>query len=183
MKRRVITLGVAFLLVVLGVQAQTSQEELNYHRNSLAEVLVYHPEDEFGINIYNAFNELPIPDKYDDHTISNVRVIYNNKVTGVKRNRSGFHKAVYGHLLTKAEIRANALKMERLLNEAQMGKQMVAKWFGLNGNTASDAVFNTALVQERGQYNASDVDVAVALQTVRGLATLSDAGEELLGRQ
>ena len=183
MKRRLFTLGVGFLLAVIGVQAQTSQEEeLNYHRNSLATVLVYHPEDTFGINIYNAFDELPIPDKYDDHTISNVRVIYNNKISGVVKNRSGFNKATYGHQLTAAEIRENALKMEKVLNEAQMGKQMVAKWFGLNGNTVSDAVFNTALVQERGQYNASDVDVAVALQTVRGLATLSDAGEELLGQ-
>ena len=183
MKRRVITLGVAFLLVVLGVQAQTStEEELKYHRNSLATVLVYHPEDTFGINIYNAFNELPVPDKYDDHTIPNVRVIYNNKISGVVRNSSGFHKATYGHILTASEIQNNALKMEKVLNEAQMGKQMVAKWFGLNGSTVSDAYFNTELVQERGQYNASDVDVAVALQTVRGLATLSDAGEELLGQ-
>ena len=58
---------------------------------------------------------------------------------------------------------------------------MVAKWFGFEGNTVSDATFNTRLVQERGQYNANDIDVELALQTTRGLHTLSDAGEELLG--
>ena len=58
---------------------------------------------------------------------------------------------------------------------------MVAKWFGFEGNTVSDATFNTRLVQERGQYNANDIDVELALQTTRGLYTLSDAGEELLG--
>jgi hypothetical protein len=57
---------------------------------------------------------------------------------------------------------------------------MVAKWFGLSGTNPEDATFNTELIQTRGQYNANDVDVAVALQTTRGLASLSDAGEELL---
>lgn len=180
MRNRILFLGAVLLFVGLGAQAQN--DELNYRRNSLASVLVYHPEDEFGTEIYKAFDSLPIPDKYDDHTIPSVRVIYNNKVTGVVRNRTGFNKAVYGHILTAAEIKNNAKKMERVLNEAQAGKQMIAKWFGLNGSSVEDATFNTELVQHRGQYNASDVDVEVALQTIRGLATLSDAGEELLGQ-
>jgi hypothetical protein len=61
-----------------------------------------------------------------------------------------------------------------------MGKRMVAKWFGLQGDTPETMTFNTELIQTRGQYNATDVDVTLALQTTRGLATLSDAGEELL---
>jgi len=143
-------------------------------------VLVYHPEDEFGPEIFKAFDSLPIPDKYDDHTISGARVIDNSTIWGVQRRDSGYYKATYGHQLTASELRANALYTEQLLNDAEIPKKMVAKWFGFQGETAEDATFNTQLLQTRGQYNASDVDVNMALLTTRGLATLSDAGEELL---
>ena len=59
------------ILILLACVALTTQaqEELKYRRNSLATILVYHPEDEFGPEIFKAFDSLPIPDKYDDHTI------------------------------------------------------------------------------------------------------------------
>ncbi len=142
-------------------------------------MLVFHPEDEFGEEIYKAFDSLPIPDKYDDHNIG-WRVIDNSQIWGVQRRDSGYYKATYGHQLTPSELKANALFTERLFNDAEVAKEMVAKWFGMSGSSAEDAVFNTDLIQQRGQYNANDVDVALALQTTRGLATLSDAGEELL---
>ncbi len=156
-----------------------AQSNMDYRRNSLAMMLVYHPEDEFGEEIYKAFDSLPVPDKYDDHNIG-WRVIDNSQIWGVQRKDSGYFKATYGHALTPSELRANALRTEQLLNDADVAKEMVAKWFGMQGSSPEDAVFNTDLIQQRGQYNASDVDVALALQTTRGLATLSDAGEELL---
>ena len=155
-------------------------EGVSYRRNSLATMLVFHPEDEFGPEIYKAFDSLPIPDKYDDHTIEGARIIDNSLIWGVQRKDSGYYKATYGHQLTPAELKANALYTEQLLNNAGIAKKMVAKWFGFSGQSASDATFNTALLQSRGQYNATDVDVAVALQTTRGVAALADAGEELL---
>ena len=143
-------------------------------------MLVYHPEDEFGPEIYKAFDSLPIPDKYDDHTIEGARVIDNSTIWGVQKRDSGYFKATYGHQLSASELQKNAKFTEDLLNEAGIGKKMVAKWFGLEGASVEDATFNTRLIQTRGQYNATDVDVALALQTTRGLASLSDAGEELL---
>ena len=165
-----------FCVCALSAQAQSN---LDYRRNSLAMMLVFHPEDEFGEQIYKAFDSLPVPDKYDDHNIG-WRVIDNSQIWGVQRRDSGYYKATYGHQLTPSELKANALFTERLFNDAEVAKEMVAKWFGMSGSSAEDAVFNTELIQQRGQYNANDVDVALALQTTRGLATLSDAGEELL---
>ena len=159
-----------------------AEEVLNYRRNSLATVLVYHPEDEFGMEIYKAFDSLPIPDKYDDHTIEGARIIDNSAIWGVQRKDSGYYKATYGHQLTAAELKANAKFTENLLNENEVAKWMIAKWFGFDGETVNDATFNTRLIQSRGQYNATDLDVALALQTTRGVASLSDAGEELLGQ-
>ncbi len=157
-----------------------AEERLEYRRNSLAMFLVYHPEDEFGGEIYKAFDSLPVPDKYDDHNIATARTINNRTIGGVQRRDSGYFKATYGHILTAQEIQANAMHTETLLNNAEIGKKMVAKWFGLTGNTVEDATFNTELIQTRGQYNANDIDVALAMQQTRGLAVLSDAGEELL---
>ena len=166
------------MLALFGV-GMFAQELNTYRRNALTTILVYHPEDEFGGEIYKAFDSLPIPDKYDDHNVG-VRIINNNTVKMVQRRDSGYYKATYGHALTSAELQKNAKYTEDLLNQNEVGKKMVAKWFGLQGNTVEDATFNTELIQTRGQYNASDVDVTLALQTTRGLATLSDAGEELL---
>lgn len=168
------------LLCVCAVFAAQAQSNLEYRRNSLATMLVYHPEDEFGGEIYKAFDSLPIPDKYDDHTIAGMRIINNRSIWGVQRRDSGYFKATYGHQLTAQELQKNARHTEDLLNQKQMAKYMVAKWFGLTGSTVEEATFNTKLIQSRGQYNANDVDVALALQTTRGLASLSDAGEELL---
>ena len=145
-------------------------------------VLVFHPEDEFGPEIAKAFDSLPVPDKYDDHNIEHIRVIDNSEIKNCQRNKTGYFKATYGHPLTAAEIQTNAIYTQQLLNKFEVGKMLVAQWFGMSGESVNDATFNTRLIQERGQYNASDVDVAVALQTTRGLATLSDAGEELLNQ-
>lgn len=169
------------LVIALPLLAQSNDQSLNYRRNALATMLVYHPEDEFGINIYEAFDSLPLPDKYDDQNVG-LRVINNSQIWGVQRNDSGFYKATYGHPLSTTEIQQNAIAIENLLNNAQIGKRLVARWFNLHGDSIGSAVFDTQLIQERGQYNASDVDVAVALQTVRGVAALSDAGEELIGQ-
>ena len=172
------------ILILLACVALTTQaqEELKYRRNSLATILVYHPEDEFGPEIFKAFDSLPIPDKYDDHTIVGARVIDNSTIWGVQRRDSGYYKATYGHALSSSELQKNAKFTEDLLNRQEIAKKMVAKWFGFQGTSVEDATFNTELLQTRGQYNATDVDVAVALQTTRGLASLSDAGEELLGQ-
>ena len=169
-------------MILLSCVAFTTQaqETLDYHRNSLSMTLVYHPEDEFGMEIYKAFDSLPIPDKYDDHSIPSARIINNANIGGVQRRDSGYFKATYGHALTASELRANAQRTEDWLNENEVGKAMLAKWFGFEGTSANDATFNTELIQERGQYNATDVDVALAMQTTRGIASLSDAGEELL---
>lgn len=172
--------NIAILLLLACATLAQAQESLSYRRNSLATVLVYHPEDEFGPEIYKAFDSLPIPDKYDDHTIEGARVIDNSTIWGVQKRDSGYFKATYGHQLSASELQKNAQFTENLLNEAGIGKKMVAKWFGLEGESVEDATFNTRLIQTRGQYNATDVDVALALQTTRGLASLSDAGEELL---
>ena len=81
--------AIAILLACVALTAQ-AQESLSYRRNSLTTLLVYHPEDEFGGEIYKAFDSLPIPDKYDDHSIEGMRVIDNSHIYGVQKREEIF---------------------------------------------------------------------------------------------
>ncbi len=172
------------LLSVTGVFAQTNGQLDKYRRNSLGEAMVYHSEDTFGVQIFEAFESIPVSDKYDDHNVG-LRVVANDSISGVKKKANGLIKAKYGKTLTPADIRKNAEALEGVLNQGEVAKFMVAKWFGWNMDsleymTPENATFNMRLIQDRGQYNASDLDVALASRTARGLAAISDAGEELL---
>ena len=175
----------AFLFLVAlatSVVAQSTGELDEYRRNSISTMMVYHSEDEFGKNIYEAFQAIPVPDKYDDHNIG-WNVIINDSLVGAKRNANGLIKAEYGNQLNKREVEINAQVLEDALNEAQCAKLMVAKWFGMDVTDPQFNVwngFNSLLIQQRGQYDATDVDVETALLTTRGVAALSDAGEELI---
>lgn len=162
--------------------AQSTVGELrNYARNSLASMMIYHSEDEFAVPIYEAFEKIPIPDKYDDHNFE-YRVIFNDSILGVRRNKPGLIKAEYGKSLTIGDVRKNAAALEKLLNDGECAKLLVAKWFNLGAKQGEDELpaFDMELIQHRGQYNASDIDVERAMLTARGVAALSDAGEELI---
>lgn len=183
MKKTILVLGISLLFLVgIGAQNQENGELKEYRRNSLATMMVYHSEDTFGIHIHDAFQSIPIPDKYDNHCIG-WNVINNDSVSGAKHRKHGLIKAEYGKPLSKKDVRKNGKALEKLMNDAQCGKIMVAKWFGMDLADSTCNIedgFNMNLIQQRGQYNASDIDVAVALNTSRGLAMLSDAGEELI---
>ena len=112
-----------FLLICISFSAllavaQTNGELAEYRRNSLATMMIYHSEDQFGDSIYRAFESMPIPDKYDDHSFG-FNVILNDSIRGVQRNQSGLIKAQLGKNLTRQDIEQNGRALETLLNDAQ----------------------------------------------------------------
>ncbi len=156
---------------------KTAEQRMEYDRSSLTLLMVYHPEDEFGAAIDSAYHAMPFPDKYDDHALGFER-IDNSTITGVQKgNKVGLIKAQYGKKLNAKDLEKNSQALEDLLNNNHIANYMIAKWFGLY----ESEVCNTNLIQERGQYNATELDVALATQSARGLAMLSDAGEQLIG--
>ena len=156
---------------------KTAEQRMEYDRSSLTLLMVYHPEDEFGAAIDSAYHAMPFPDKYDDHALGFER-IDNSTITGVQKgNKVGLIKAQYGKKLNAKDLQKNSQALEDLLNNNHIANYMIAKWFGLY----ESEVCNTNLIQERGQYNATELDVALATQSARGLAMLSDAGEQLIG--
>lgn len=92
----------------------------------------------------------------------------------------GLHKAKYGKILSASMIKENAKAIETVLNENEYAKMMIARWFNMTGNDENDFVFNMETVKKRGNYNATESDVKMARNTVRGVASISDMGEELI---
>ncbi len=183
MKKTFLILTAALLCATM-VQAQEAEKKTlsPYFRNALTNMMVYHAEDEFGYDVYQIFKDLPPEDKYDMHDID-LRVLDNAHITGVRKHKgNGLHRQTYGSsvVLTADEKQANADALLELLNNAEVGKRIVAKWFGLHGQTLQDACFNTNLIEERSDYNASVTDVEKARFTVEGVAALQNISEELI---
>lgn len=156
---------------------QALETRMEYDRSSLAVAMIFHTEDEFGADIKTAFESMPFPDKYDNHNVG-LNVIDNAVIVGAqKRGRKGLIKAKFGKKLSNKDVQKNAIVLEKLLNDAHIANYMIAKWFGLYDGD----VCNVELIKQRGQYNATELDVAIANQSARGLAMLSDAGELLIG--
>lgn len=168
----------------LALQAQEAEKKTvsQYYRNALTSMMVYHPEDQFGYDVYQIFKDLPPEDKYDMHDVD-LRVLDNSKITGVAKHKgNGLHRQTYGSsiVLTAEEKQANADAMLELMNKADIGKRIVAKWFNLTGETMQDARFSTKLIEDRSDYNASVLDVEKARFTVEGMAALRNVSEELI---
>lgn len=149
-----------------------------YKRSSLTSFMVYHPEDTFANEIYNAYISNPFPDKFNNHNIS---ATYMSFAEVMDDQGNGLYKEEYGNILKKEEIEYNGKVLESYLNRMKIPMLMVAKWFNLHGNDSTGYAFDMSLVHERGFYDATLLDVEKAMQTVRGTRILADAGEELIG--
>lgn len=67
------------------------------------------------------------------------------------------------------------VKVDKIIKEKKLANQLVASWYNVGSNGP-----NTELIEKRGFYNASEMDAAIASGTTKGLASLGDAGEELI---
>mgnify|MGYP003313550332 CR=1 FL=1 len=92
MKRLLLT--IILVSTALTVFAQRRPDSLaDYHRSSLYSVLITHPNLEYGNSIASAFLNMPMPDKFNDHSLA-IRSI-ESSVTKPKEaaNSNKKHKA------------------------------------------------------------------------------------------
>jgi len=135
-----------------------------YRRSSLYTVLIRHPEAKYGQAIDSAFLSIPTPDKFNDHDLA----VKSFDAEKAPRQRKGKVRDDY-----------NLQTIGRFVEENQIPRAMIAKWFNRDAETGT---FDMSLVQERGNYDASQLDIRLADQSALGRATLADAGEELIGK-
>ena len=98
------------------------------------------------------FRNFPLPARYNEHNISDIRVI---SVQGKQ---------------SKSDI-------DRLLSSNNIAQKIVARWFNRNAYTGR---MNMDLIHERGGYGAFYADYLRSQSNVRGTAMLRDEGIELL---
>ncbi len=161
MKYRYTYLIVAFCGLSISAFSQKASEDVNmdYRRSSLYSVLVNHTDQKYAKEIKDAFLDIEIPDKYNDHDLS-------VKVLDMEKKLKGAGSDNENQAITD------------FLNQNGIGSRLVAKWFNRDGATGQCDV---ELVKERGLYNASEFDRAMAARSQRARALLEDAGEELIG--
>lgn len=135
-----------------------------YRRSSLYSVLIRHPEAKYGDAIDSAFLSIPTPDKFNNHDLR----IKSFDAPDAPRQRKG-----------KVRDDFNVGVIEEFITTNAIPTGMVAKWFVRNPATGA---FDMSLIQERGSYDASQLDIRLADQSALGRATLADAGEELIGK-
>ena len=156
MKLRYIFIGCLSLFAIC-IFAQEPVSD--YRRSSIYSVLVNHTDQKFANEIKEAFLQIPVPDKFNDHNLS-VKVLTMDK----KLSGAGSQKE-------------NPAITEFLQNN-KVASRLVGRWFNRDFFTGQ---CDMELVKERGLYNATEFDKQLAKRSARGVAMLQDAGEDLIG--
>ena len=144
---------VTLFFILLPVCAQ--QNELKYRRSSIYSIMVKHQNQQFADDIDKVFNQMPVPDKYNNHDLS-------VKVVSVDENK----------------LKDEEATIRTFLNQNHIASHLVGRWFNRDVATGQ---CDMELIKSRGLYNASVFDQEVASKTVRGKAMLEDAGLDLIG--
>lgn len=156
MKIRNIAIG---LVVSIAISVQAQETDANYRRSSIYSVLVNHTDQQFASEIKEAFLQIPVPDKFNDHNLS-------VKVLNLDKKLSGASSDKENPVITE------------FLNNNKVASRLVGRWFNRDFFTGQ---CNMELVKERGLYNATEFDKQLASRSARGMAMLQDAGEDLIG--
>ncbi len=125
----------------------------SYSRSSLYTLMLNNQNREHANTIKDAFGNTKMLDKFNDHNIGPYLI----DIQYQERDQSS--------LITN------------FLDENEIAKEMVAKWFNRN----EKGEFNMDLVTERGYYDAKAIDISIAKNSERGMSMLADAGENLIG--
>jgi hypothetical protein len=182
-----IFLFIACSFVTISI-AQSGKTSAKYRRSSIYTIML----DDAGLvkadTIKDAFMKSPVPDKYNDHNLS-IRSFNPKEIilTAAERKSKGsnvgskFGKSILnntsGGLADTTDVKDLPLIIAKFLDKKMIAKGMVAKWF----NRSEKGAFDMGLIGERGSWDATEMAANVAKKTTRGVASLADAGEELIG--
>lgn len=157
MKKLYITL-LAFCCCA-SVIAQEEPVEMKYRRSSIYSVMVNHVDQKFASEIKEAFLQIPVPDKFNDHNLSVKILTLDKKLKGANKDTEN-------------------MEVSTFLENNKVASRLVGRWFNRDRFTGD---CNMELVKERGLYNATEFDKQLAARSARGVAMLQDAGEDLIG--
>ena len=132
-------------------QEKTAVLSAKYRRSSLCKLMIEDPSRDYANVIKSSFLNGPSQDKFNEHNLK-IRSIPATDAKDESANITAY--AETNHL----------------------ARDIVAKWF----NRSAKGGFDVELVKERGNYDASAIDIAIADHSKRGRDLLADAGEDLI---
>ena len=202
MKKLIFTvLTVACLVGTTQTFAQESSKDFKYRRSSLSMILIESESFPNKDAVMSSWNNYPFPDKYNKHEIDlksfNINAIVLSeqdlldagflkdtlknplqiaKATGSLKPVKYLNTEQTIAVVMPTEKQEYQLKIDKVMNDNKLANKLVAKWF----NRSADGKFDMSLIQERGFYNASELEASIAQGQALGAASLGDAGEELL---
>lgn len=175
-------------------------QNIEYRRSSLSMILLESESFPNLENVLSSWNGYPFPDKYNQHDIETKSVNVNSielndedlKAAGFLQDTLTAFQIVKASLVgtpvryfegdsslayalpnEKQEIQ---IKIDKVIAENKIAHQIVAEWFNL-----SDAgTMDVSLIQERGFYDATELEAGIAAGQNNGSASLGDAGEQLI---
>ena len=153
--------------------SQTRDSVFLYRRGSICSFMIGHRDLSFAQEIENVFNEMPVPDKYNDHSIG--KKVFYTADGKLKMKNLDSHM---GFKINASSDKTLMNDFDFFLQKQAIASRLIAKWFNRKKATV---ICNMNLVQERGYQNASEVEKRLAALSVRKDALLKDAGEELIG--
>lgn len=159
-KKSLLLFVVAIICVGSVIAQKVAVQDVKYRRSSLHVILMESEQFPFKDTVIRAYYKAPFPEKYNNHTVGEKS--FDPKQFGVNGDTTSKNVPMV---------------IENFLTQKKIANQMVAKWF----NRGEDGSFDMSLIGERGSYNATEMEARVADKTARGLSSLSDAGEELIG--
>ena len=178
------TLLILSMCAMVSVFAQNADQQ-KYQRSSLTMILLQgtnYQEDQSKLDknevkidnspeaIKYLWDNYPFPDKYNEHDVGsvNINVVSNLTEKSIIEARNNKNQ--------KKDAEAIKDKIEKELKNQRVAHQVVKRWF-----TSEDGKFwDMSIIQDRGLYNATELEAGIAKANVRGMAKLADAGEELI---
>ena len=137
--------------VVNRYQGTGVSDKERYRRSSLCIIMLTHRGKKYATEMERVFQNFPLPLRYNEHNISDLRVI---SVKGKQEKKD----------------------IDKLLSTNDIAQKVVGRWF----NRDASGLMNMDLIHERGGYGASYSDYQRSQNTVRGTSLLRDEGIELL---
>lgn len=152
MKNIVVATLMFLLLFPFRVSGQVSGDKNHYRRSSLTLILLTHRDKKYAAEMERVFRSFPLPARYNEHNISDLRVI---SVRGKQSKKD----------------------IDRLVQSNYVAQKVVGRWFNRNPYSGS---MNMDLIHDRGGYGAFYDDYQRSQFNVRGTSMLRDEGIELL---
>lgn len=165
------------ILIFLFGDFSFAQDAPKYRRSSLHMMMTENPSMPNKEVIGSAFLNSPFPDKYDNlnYNVRSAGTVMNMEVT--ERTKEEIKEMPKEERKKFKKIGSNDRKLNKYFHTSRIGNELIAKWF----NRSNDGSFDMSVIADRGEYNASELDVQKAETQSRSVSTqLADAGLELI---